>query len=69
MEMDLPHGPALTICIPTYNRGKRVYALVLFLKKNVLPLMEEVEIVVVNNCSNDGTRDLRVVATARVLNC
>lgn len=30
MKTVLPRGPALTICIPTYNRGARVYALVLF---------------------------------------
>lgn len=58
MKKFLPNGPALTICIPTYNRGKRVHALVLFLKQNLLPLTSEVEIVVVNNCSTDETREL-----------
>ncbi|WP_265533510.1 glycosyltransferase family 2 protein [Pseudomonas saponiphila] len=58
MNSTLPDGPALTICIPTYNRGKRVHALVLFLKQNLLPLTKEVEIIVVNNCSTDRTREM-----------
>ncbi|MFJ4145759.1 glycosyltransferase family 2 protein [Pseudomonas sp. NPDC089734] len=58
MEAVSPGAPALTICIPTYNRGKRVHALVLFLKQNLLSLTEEVEIVVVNNCSDDETREM-----------
>ncbi|GLU30714.1 glycosyltransferase [Trinickia caryophylli] len=49
---------ALTICIPTYNRGKRVHALVLYLKRNLLPFTDQVEIVVVNNCSKDETQQL-----------
>lgn len=58
MEMVLLRKPALTICIPTYNRGRRVHALVLFLKLNLVPLTDDIEIVVVNNCSNDSTREL-----------
>jgi glycosyltransferase involved in cell wall biosynthesis len=58
MERVLPRKPALTICIPTYNRGKRVHALVLFLKQNLVTLTDDVEIVVVNNCSSDSTREL-----------
>lgn len=49
---------ALTICIPTYNRGKRVHSLVLYLQRNLLPRTEDVEIVVVNNCSKDDTKKL-----------
>ncbi|WP_206951405.1 glycosyltransferase family 2 protein [Trinickia acidisoli] len=49
---------ALTICIPTYNRGARVHALVLYLQQNLLPHTDDVEIIVVNNCSNDDTQTL-----------
>ncbi|RKP46179.1 glycosyltransferase family 2 protein [Pararobbsia silviterrae] len=50
--------PALTICIPTYNRGKRVHSLVLFLKSNLLTRTDDVNVLVVDNCSNDGTEAL-----------
>ncbi|GLU31412.1 hypothetical protein Busp01_12540 [Trinickia caryophylli] len=49
----------LTICIPSYNRGPRVYSLVLFLA-GILGdrLGTDVEILVANNCSTDDTEAL-----------
>ena len=51
--------PLLTICIPTYNRGARVYALVVFLLDQVVAKHgDAVELLVVNNCSTDDTLTL-----------
>ncbi|MHB8248727.1 MAG: glycosyltransferase family 2 protein [Acidithiobacillus sp.] len=48
--------PLLTICIPTYNRGQRVYSLVLFLVEQIVSQhRDKVELLVVNNCSTDDT--------------
>ena len=53
------HSPLLTICIPTYNRGARVFSLVSYLLANVLYKHEgQIELVVVNNCSTDDTEEL-----------
>ena len=49
---------ALTICIPTYNRGKRVHSLMLYLQQNVLLHTDDINVVVVNNCSDDNTKAL-----------
>lgn len=50
---------SLTICIPTYNRGARVFSLVSYLLANVLCKHQgDIEIIVVNNCSTDDTEDL-----------
>lgn len=50
------HEPLLTICIPTYNRGARVYSLVVFLLEQVVSkYRESVELLVVDNCSTDDT--------------
>ena len=51
--------PLLSICIPTYNRGQRVYSLVLFLVEQVVSRhRDKVELIVVNNCSTDDTISL-----------
>lgn len=48
--------PLLTICIPTYNRGKRVYSLVLYLLEHVISRHRScIELLIVNNCSTDNT--------------
>ena len=53
------NSPLLTICIPSYNRGQRVYALVLnFLELVGDALGQEVEILVANNHSTDETLEL-----------
>lgn len=56
---NLNHGsgePLLTICIPSYNRGSRVFSLVSFLLGNVTSKYDgAIELVVVNNCSTDDT--------------
>lgn len=47
--------PFLSICIPTYNRGKIVYRTV----SNILKSSrEDIEVVVSNNCSTDDTEEL-----------
>lgn len=51
-------SPLLTICIPSYNRGARVAGLVRFLLDNVIAQTgTEVELVVSNNASTDGTME------------
>ncbi len=49
----------LTVCIPSYNRGQRVCALVSFLIAHLLSRhQDDVELIVVNNCSQDDTEEL-----------
>lgn len=58
--------PLLTICIPTYNRGDRVYSLVLYLLEHIVPRhRSDVELLVVNNCSTDETLSLLSPLVAR----
>ncbi len=53
------NSPLLTICIPSYNRGKRVYSLVLYLLEHVVSKHTRViELLVTNNCSTDDTLEL-----------
>lgn len=48
--------PLLTICILSYNRAEQVDALLLYLRRSLLPPYGgELELLVVNNCSTDGT--------------
>ncbi len=47
--------PFLSICIPTYNRGEHVSLLVKSILENE---NEEIEIVVLDNCSTDNTTQL-----------
>ncbi|MEB8585428.1 glycosyltransferase family 2 protein [Acidithiobacillus ferriphilus] len=48
--------PILTICVPTYNRDKQVYALLQYITANITSKYDTlVEVVVVNNMSSDGT--------------
>lgn len=48
--------PILTICIPTYNRGKQAYALLQYINANITNrYYPMVEVVVVNNMSSDDT--------------
>lgn len=55
-----PKEPVLlTICVPSYNRGDRVYALVIYLLEHVIRRHSGlVELLVVNNASTDDTREL-----------
>ncbi|MFA6335717.1 MAG: glycosyltransferase, partial [Bacteroidales bacterium] len=47
--------PFLSICIPTFNRAEHVFSLV----KNILCCYsDEIEVVVLDNCSTDETKDL-----------
>ncbi|MHB1493980.1 MAG: glycosyltransferase family 2 protein [Acidithiobacillus sp.] len=52
-------SPILTICIPTYNRDKQVYALLQYINTNITSKYDTlVEVVVVNNMSSDSTSTL-----------
>jgi glycosyltransferase involved in cell wall biosynthesis len=50
----MPDRPVLSICIPTYNRIEILHKIILDILS--LPL-ETIEIVVVNNCSTDSTKE------------
>ncbi len=51
--------PLLTICVLTYNRAIQVDALLLYLRRSLLPAHgNDVELLVVNNCSTDDTSRL-----------
>ena len=51
--------PLLTICIPTYNRAKHLEKLLAVLVEVVFPMGKmDVEVLVVNNCSTDGTKEI-----------
>jgi len=45
----------LSICIPTYNRGDKLKRLLTFLQHEIL---DDVEVIVSNNCSVDGTEEI-----------
>lgn len=47
--------PFLSICIPTYNRAEHVLSLV---KEIFLCQSDEIEIIVLDNCSTDKTKEL-----------
>lgn len=48
--------PILTICILSYNRAQQLDALLLYLRRSLLPRYAgDIELLVVNNCSTDGT--------------
>jgi len=47
--------PFLSICIPTYNRAEHVFSMV----NEILNCpTEEIEVIVLDNCSTDSTKDL-----------
>lgn len=51
--MNTPYKPFLSICIPTFNRGEKVFELV----KNILKYEGTfIEVVILDNCSTDNTR-------------
>lgn len=51
--------PLLTICVLSHNRAVQVDALLLYLRRSLLPRhTDEVELLVVNNCSTDNTAQL-----------
>lgn len=51
--------PLLTICIPTYNRAQHVQKLLVYLTGTILPLgNDDIEVIVVNNCSKDDTKKI-----------
>lgn len=51
----ISNEPLLTICIPTYNRGEHVHAMV----NSILKInSDEIEIYVQDNCSTDNTKSL-----------
>ena len=52
-------APLLTICIPTYNRASHLEKLLATLVHSVLPMGKgDIEILVVNNCSKDNTKNI-----------
>lgn len=55
--------PQLSICIPTYNGGRRIESALLALAPQVAALQQDVELIVSDNCSTDNTRE--VVERAR----
>ncbi|MDE8344754.1 MAG: glycosyltransferase family 2 protein [Acidocella sp.] len=64
--------PLLTICVPTYNRREHLEKLI-FLLDDLVAVGNpgDVEIVIVNNCSTDGTFDMLVAVAPtnfRVIN-
>ena len=48
----------LSIVIPCYNEKKTICALIDRVKQSVLPKNVEREIVIVDDCSKDGTTDI-----------
>lgn len=48
----------LTIGIPTYNRGLQLQIMLSCLNKKIASLEKYIEIIISDNCSNDGTSDV-----------
>lgn len=47
----------LSICIPTYNRVDKLKEMLNFLEEERIQYISNIEVIVSNNFSNDGTRD------------
>ena len=59
MEKQQKSDYLLSICVPTYNRDKLLYACLLSIFKQMdAELAQKVEVVVSNNCSTDGTANI-----------
>lgn len=52
---EIKHQPLLSICIPTYNGGNRLPDTLKYLSDALTKVMHNVEILIVDNCSDDNT--------------